>query len=275
MRVDLHTHTTASDGALAPEELVRHAVRSGLEAIAITDHDSVEGIQSAWQTARELPLDIVPGVELSAVHEGADVHILGFFIDHRDPTLLRSLAELRECRHERAERMVIALRDAGYDVTLDDVLALAEGGSVGRSHVARALVGGGHAESVADAFERLIGRGRPFYVPKPVAEPPAVVDTIISAGGVPVLAHPGITQVDHLIPTLVDAGLAGLEAYHGDHTPEMRERYARMADDLGLVATGGSDYHGPDAPGVPLGAAEVPEDTLSALRAIACRTNVR
>ncbi len=264
MRVDLHTHTTASDGSLAPADLVGAAASEGLDAIAITDHDSVEGVPAACAAARELPIDVIPGVELSAVHDGTDVHILGFFIDYRDPVLLARLSELRECRHDRAERMVSALREAGYDVALDDVLVLAEGGSVGRSHVAKALVGGGHADSVSDAFERLIGRGRPYYVPKPVAEPPAVVDTILSAGGVPVLAHPGITKVDDLVPALVDAGLAGLEVYHGDHTEEMRQRYAQMAEELGLVATGGSDYHGPDAPGVPLGAAPVPASALDA-----------
>jgi predicted metal-dependent phosphoesterase TrpH len=149
---------------------------------------------------------------------------------------------------------------------------MAEGGSVGRSHVARVLVGKGHAESVGDAFERLIGRGKPFYVPKPVSEPVVVVNTILDAGGVPVLAHPGITKVDELIPQLVDAGLMGLEAYHGEHRPETRERYAALARELGLITTGGSDYHGPSAPGVALGMADVPPNVYDDL--VAARDRV-
>jgi predicted metal-dependent phosphoesterase TrpH len=266
MRVDLHTHTTASDGSLSPQELVHAASRAELDAIAITDHDSVAGVQPARDAAHDLSLDIVPGVELSAVHQGIDVHILGFFVDYTDPILLERLDTLREHRHARAARMVAELRDAGYMVDLDEVLRLAEGGSVGRSHVARALVQNGHAESISHAFDSLIGRGRPFYVPKPVARPEAVVETVLAAGGVPVLAHPGITRVDDLIPSLVDAGLQGIEAYHGDHSQEMMDRYAKMAAELGLVTTGGSDYHGPEAPGVPLGSAPVPPETLERLR---------
>jgi predicted metal-dependent phosphoesterase TrpH len=268
MRVDLHAHTTASDGTLTPDRLVERALDASLDALAVTDHDSVEAVDATLEAASAVPLEIVPGVELSAVYRGHDVHILGFFVDHTDAAFCGALEQLRGLRHERAAAIVDQLRDAGYDVTLAEVLRMAEGGSVGRSHVARVLVGKGHAESVGDAFERLIGRGKPFYVPKPVSEPVVVVRTILDAGGVPVLAHPGITKVDELIEPLVDAGLLGLEAYHGEHALETRERYARMAHELGLITTGGSDYHGPSAPGVALGHAEVPphvyDDLLAA-----------
>ena len=161
--------------------------------------------------------------------------------------------------------MVEALNAAGYRVTLDDVLLLSEGGAVGRSHVARALVAAGHAESVADAFRRLIGRGSPFYVAKDVRSPQDAIQCIREAGGLAVVAHPGVSGLDHLIPELAEAGLAGIEAYHADHSAEQRLHFAALAADMGLLATGGSDFHGYAAPNPPLGSVDIPAEAISAL----------
>ncbi len=271
MHLDLHVHSTASDGSLSAEDIVHTADSLGLAAISITDHDSVASIEPALDAARELSVLVVPGVELSAVHDGRDVHILGYFVNHTDLHFLDTLSRLRDARLERATIIVNGLADAGYDVSLQDVLLLAEGASVGRSHVARALVDRGHADSVGDAFERFVGRGKPYYVPKPVAEPASVIETIVRAGGVPVLAHPGITRIDAAIADLVGWGLVGLEAYHADHDPADRQRYARLAEELGLIVTGGSDFHGPLAPGAAIGAVEVPDDVLERLQAASRR----
>ncbi len=271
MRFDLHVHSTASDGNLDPADLVSHATALGMTALAITDHDSVAAIPEALAVARDTDLTVIPGVELSASWEELDVHILGYFIDIDDASLLARLTELRQARLARARHMVERLRSAGLKVSIEDVLSLAEGGSVGRSHVARALVEQGHAEDTSDAFRRLIGRGRPHYVPKPVAEPEMVVRTIVEAGGLPVLAHPGITGVDGLIPQLVSVGLRGIEAYHGEHTPEQCGYYASIAAEHGLLVTGGSDFHGEGAPGSGMGEVQMPDSVLHDLFAQAGR----
>jgi len=268
VRFDLHVHTTASDGTLTPAEVVRTAAAKGLAALAITDHDSVEGIADALSAAREITAApaVIPGVELSAVHDGRDVHLLGYFVDHTDEALARHLSDLRDARRARASAIVEALGAAGYEITLDDVLALSDGGAVGRSHVARALVRRGHADDVADAFRRLLGRGRPFYVPKDVRTPSEVLSVILDAGGVAVLAHPGVTGVDDLIPSLVREGLAGLEAYHPEHDGGQRDHYLAYATKLGIIVTGGTDYHGKtSAPHLDLGALDMPAGVLSAL----------
>lgn len=271
MRADLHAHTSASDGALSPSALVNHAHELGLDVLAITDHDSVAGIPEAFQAAEGSPLILVPGVELSAVWEGRDVHILGYFVGYEDAQLLSHLEDLRDARRRRAETIVAALREAGYDISLESVLALADGGSVGRSHVARVLVNEGHAQNVTEAFRQLLGRGRPFYVPKDVRSPFDVLEVVRSAGGVPVLAHPGVTKVDDLIPSLVGVGLMGIEAYHAEHSVEDRDRYASLARSLGLIATGGSDYHGPEVPKQDLGSVEIPESEVERLLSLAPR----
>ena len=265
MRFDLHLHTTASDGHLSAEQLVKAAIAAGLDAIAITDHDSVASVGPARDAAGGTSLRIIPGVELSSTHDGRDVHILGYFVDEADDMFLSRLVMLRDARLERAEGMVTALAEAGYEITLAEVLELSMGGAVGRSHIARALVDSGHAGSVAQAFAELLGRGRPFYRPKPVATPVEVVSIIRDAGGISVLAHPAVTQVDEIIPELLSAGLAGLEVYHGEHSGADRDRYASLAHELGLLATGGSDFHGPTAPGVPLGGVDMPASILPAL----------
>ncbi|MDZ4177918.1 MAG: PHP domain-containing protein [Coriobacteriia bacterium] len=272
MRFDLHVHSTASDGHLSPSELVRASLEAGLTALAITDHDSLSGVPEALQAARGTDLLVIAGVELSASYEDADIHILGYFVDPHDKVLTRRLSTLREVRHGRAHQMVEHLKRAGIDVTLEAVLHFAQSGSVGRSHVARALLAGGHVASVAEAFDTLIGRGRPYYVPKPVAHPVDVVRSIAEAGGVPVLAHPGVTGANGCIPELVEAGLVGLEAYHGEHSLEQREYYVNLARSLELIVTGGSDFHGLDAPGSPLGGVEMPESVLHELLEAAGRT---
>ncbi len=268
MRADLHTHTTASDGTVTPSGLVALALDRRLDVLAITDHDSVEGLSEARDACQACGLELIAACELSAVEDGLDVHILAYWVDPTDPALLDHLADLRAARFRRAEAMVGALVDAGFGVTLDDVLALSDGGAVGRSHVARALVHAGHAEDVADAFKRFIGRGRPFYVPKDSRSPIDVVRTIRDVGAVPVLAHPGVTQADALIPGLVAAGLQGIEAYHADHNPEQQLSYAALADELGLLATGGTDYHGPHSPNPDLGSVTIPDECVSALLAL-------
>lgn len=265
MKADLHAHTTASDGTVTPAGLVALALDQGIDILAVCDHDSVEGLPEAFTAAEGTSLLLVPAVELSAVSDARDVHVLGYFIDWSDPQLLAHLADLRDARQRRAVAIVEALTAAGYDLTLDDVLALSDGGAVGRSHVARALVRRGHAESVADAFHRLLGHGMPFYVPKDVRSPEEVISVIRSAGGLPVLAHPAVSGIEDLIPHLRDVGLAGIEAHHADHTPEQRERLALLADELGLLATGGTDYHGPHAPNPQLGSVTVPAEDIERL----------
>jgi len=268
VKADLHVHSTASDGTVRPAALVALALERGLSVLAIADHDSVEGLPEALDAAEGTGLTIVPAVELSSVTpEGNDIHMLGYFIRPDDEHLRAHLADMRDARLRRASAMVAALRDAGYDVTLEDVLELSEGGAVGRSHVARALVAAGHAENVADAFKRLIGRERPYYVAKDVRSPQEAVECIREAGGLAVVAHPGVNRLDRLVAELASGGLSGIEAYHADHSLQDRERYAAMARDLGLLATGGSDFHGPAAPNPPLGSVEIPAEAVLAFMA--------
>ena len=272
MALDLHVHSTASDGTVLPRELVRQAAHANLRALAIADHDSVSGLPSAMEEAEETGITLIPAVELSATHDSRGIHILGYFIDHTSEALLDELGRLRAARLQRAEQMVAQLNRAGHELGLGDVLRLAHGGAVGRSHVARALVAAGHADSVEHAFTRFVGRGKQFYIPKPAIPPEKTIRTIREAGGLAVLAHPGVTGVDDLIPVLVDAGLAGLEVFHAEHDPATRERYLAMSRELGLACTGGSDFHGPgQGPGVGLGEADVPDWVLGELYAATAR----
>jgi len=268
VKADLHVHSTASDGTVRPASLVALALERGLSVLSIADHDSVEGLAEAQKAAENTTLRIVPAVELSSVTSaGEDVHVLGYYIDPTDAHLLAHLEDLRAARMRRARTMVSVLNDAGYAVTLEQVLELSDGGAVGRSHVARALVSSGHADSVADAFQRLIGRGRPFYVSKDVRTPEEAITCIRECGGLAVIAHPGVNQLDHLIDDLIGHGLAGIEAYHADHSAEQRARYAELAAHYGVLATGGTDFHGPAAPNPSLGSIDIPEAAIAAFLA--------
>jgi predicted metal-dependent phosphoesterase TrpH len=267
MLADLHVHSTASDGSVTPAGLVALALDRGVDVLALADHDSVEGIGEALEAAEGTDLVVVPAVELSAVRGDRDVHILAYFVDHTSPELLAHLAELRESRLRRAATMVKLLSEAGYDIDLESVLAFSDGGAVGRSHVARALVSGGHADTVADAFARLIGRGKPFHVLKDSHPPAQVLRRVVDAGAVSVLAHPAVSNAADLVPGLARLGLRGVEAYHSDHTPGQRDSLAALAKRLGLLVTGGSDYHGPGAPTPDLGQVRIPEAAVRALLA--------
>lgn len=266
MRADLHVHSIASDGTLTPTQLVDLAKERGLDVLAIADHDSVEGLAEALDAAGD-EITLIPAVELSSVHDGHDVHILGYFVNHEDTNLLAHLADLRDARLARARSMVAALNEAGLALTLADVLELSDGGAVGRSHIARALVAGGHAYDIRDAFERLIGRGRPYYVAKDVRSPAEVIEVVRQAGGVAVIAHPGASRLGDLPVELASMGLGGVEAYHADHTPEQRAYYAALAEAHGLLVTGGSDFHGPAAPNPAVGSVELPSEAVEALLA--------
>lgn len=269
--IDLHVHTTASDGVSRPGEIVAAAITLGITALAITDHDSVEGIDEAVTEASGTGLEVIPGVELSANYAGRDLHILGYFIDHRDGALAARLEQLREARVARAREMVDAMSDAGHAVTFEGVLRKSNGGAVGRSHIARALVDAGDVENVEDAFVRLIGRGGPFFVDKPLLPTEEAIALIRSVGGVPVLAHPNISGADDVISMLAAQGLLGLEAYHAEHDHQRQVRYAQIAEHLGLVATGGSDFHGAHAKGGTLGCVDAPPSCVEDLRRLARR----
>lgn len=266
MRADLHCHSTASDGTLTPQALVELALAEGLDVLSLTDHDSVEGLDRALEAAKGSRLRVIPGVELSAVSaRGDDVHILGYFVDPHDAALRDWLETLRRARELRAMAIVAALAEAGYAVDLESVMALSAGGAVGRSHIARALVAAGHAHSVSDAFKTLIGRGRPYYVAKDVRSPAQVISCIRDAGGLAILAHPGVSGLDPLIDELIADGLAGIEAFHADHTDAQRAAYEALADERGILSTGGSDFHGPEAPNAALGSVEIPARHVDAL----------
>lgn len=266
MTADLHVHSTASDGTLSPHELVSLAAVNGVEVLAIADHDSVAGIPDAVEAARGTSVLVIPAVELSAcTPDGRDVHILGYGLDFEDATLSSRLAELRDARLERARTMVGILSADGYTVSLDDVLTLSDGGAVGRSHIARALVDSGHADDVADAFNRLIGHGKDYYVAKSVKTPGEAMRIIREAGGVPVVAHPGVNRADAIIHEHASGLLGGIEALHADHTPEQKAHYLALAESLRLLVTGGTDFHGPHAHNPPLGSVDIPERHVIAL----------
>lgn len=263
MKADLHVHSTASDGTCTPEQLVALAQDAGLTHLSVTDHDSVEGLSPARAAAERLGITLIPGVELSASSpDGRDVHVLGYWIDAEDQTLLGHLASLREARLRRAEQMVASLSSAGFAIDMDQVLAYSAGGAVGRSHIARALYSSGYAASIPEAFERHIGRGRPHYVCKPPQSTDAAIAIIKSAGGLAVVAHPAVNGLHEEVRRLAGRGLSGVEAFHADHTPEQCAAYAALARECGLLTTGGSDFHGPDAPNAPLGSVELPGAAL-------------
>jgi predicted metal-dependent phosphoesterase TrpH len=243
--IDLHLHTTASDGICSPSELVDLAWRAGIRTMSVTDHDTVAAVAQIASLTREFGMAFVSGIEVTSVHEGRDIHMLGYFIDPESVTFGAFLERQRSDRVRRLGEMIDRLAEIGKPVDRDRVLAKKQaGGSLGRPLVARALVKAGHVVDMRQAFDELIGQGKPAYVPRVGPPPSEVVSIIASAGGVASLAHPGLLKRDDLIPALVDSGLPAIEAFHSDHDAETTEHYLRLAERLGLAVSGGSDYHG-------------------------------
>lgn len=267
--IDLHLHTTHSDGLYSPEQLVQSAVNKHLRAIAITDHDTVEGIPETAFFAQKYHIEFVPGVEISAyTPEDGEIHLLGYFLDHTNSALLQTLHQQKMRRVDRIVRMVERLRLLGFDIHLDMVRAFAgKKGTIGRPHLARAMVYCGIASSIDDAFKEFLSRGKPAFVPKANITYREAIQAILEADGIPILAHPGLSKKDRIIPTLIELGLRGLEVFHSDHTPDDVQRYMQMVEELDLLATGGSDCHGSGKTPRPLiGTVPVPYYLLDRLK---------
>jgi predicted metal-dependent phosphoesterase TrpH len=241
---DLHLHTFFSDGTFTPEELVERASKLGFSAIALTDHDTVEGCDRAAAACAAAKLEFIPGTELTAEHEDTEVHILAYFIDTQNQTLLTRIAGFQSVRQNRIHEMVAAINKLGVPLQAESVFALANCKSPGRPHVARAMVKAGLVANLDEAFERYLKKNRPAWVPKTKMSALEGVGLIHQAGGLAVMAHPGLNRTDDIIPDLVDAGLDGIECYHTKHSTVMSERYLEIAEKYDLLVTGGSDCHG-------------------------------
>lgn len=264
--VDLHLHTNASDGLLSPGEVVNHAVHLGLAAIAITDHDTVDGFIMASKLVGDDDLEVLPGVELSCYHKGADVHILGYLIDYENPEFMRKIGAFRQERYERGEAMVAKLNDLGINLSMETVKSIAGNSAVGRPHVADALVREEFVQTYDEAFARYLGYHAPAYVPKPVLTPEQGIDLLHLVRGVAVIAHPGTLKHDEFIPDLIEMGLDGIEAYHALHDKSAVMRYKNMAKKYGVIFTGGSDCHGPRKGKILMGSQRVPYSCLADLK---------
>lgn len=273
-RVDLHLHTTYSDGTQTPEALVADAAARGVTLLAITDHDEIGGVAPAQAAGAALGVRVLSGVEINTEVGREHIHILGYGFPPDAPALREGLAALRASRVERLHKMLSRLSSLGYPLEAARVLAIAGHGSVGRPHLARALVAAGYVPDIRTAFDRLIGNHGPAYVPRAPYRPETAIALIRQSGGVTSLAHPGkLGDPVRIIHALKEAGLDGLEAYHSDHPPAMTARMLRYARQWRLLVTGGTDSHGPDGPRVtPVGAIDVPDEVGEALaRAIMLR----
>lgn len=274
--IDLHAHTTASDGSLSPAELVQLAKGRGLTAVAVTDHDTVDGVQEAIEAGSKAGVDVVPGLEFSAEYSPGTMHLLGLEIDPYESNLRKELAKRRHDRDERNPRIAEALRQLGFDISMEEVEAAAGGDVIGRPHFGKVMARKGYVASVDEAFEKYLNVGRPAYVPQERIAPALAIERITRAGGVAILAHPyqlrprSPEHLDEIVRNLVDAGLQGIEVHYSQHTSEQIQAYAELAERYDLAKSGGSDFHGSSKPDIQLGTGlgnlRVPPEFLPALR---------
>ncbi|MCE2405403.1 MAG: PHP domain-containing protein [Dehalococcoidia bacterium] len=271
---DLHLHTTASDGRLTPTQLIELVAGRGLKGVAVTDHDSTEGLAEAFAAAAAYPdLRVVPGIELSTDVPGNEIHVLAYYIQYTDPGVQERLARFREGRVDRARKMVEKLRELGVEIEWDRVQAIAGEGAVGRPHLALAMVEKGYIKEPREAFDAYIGRNGPAYVEREKLTPVQAVELIRDWGGAAVVAHPGwMPDLDPTLEELKRAGLVGMEVYYAQYSPERIRELAAVAANHGLLACGGSDYHGLGNTGEPLpGNMGPPLDMVDRLRELATR----
>jgi 3',5'-nucleoside bisphosphate phosphatase len=263
---DLHLHTQFSDGTFTPEELVERASKLGFAAIALTDHDTVEGCTRAAAACAAANIEFISGTELTAEHADTEVHILAYFVDTQNQVLLTRIAGFQSVRQNRIREMVAALNKLGIPLQAESVFALANCKSPGRPHVARALVKEKLIGSLDEAFERYLKKGRPAWVPKTKMSALEAIKLIHQAGGLAVMAHPGLNRTDEIIPELVAAGLDGIECFHTKHSTTMAERYLGIADKYHLLVTGGSDCHGFSKVKPLIGTVKLPYDHVQKLK---------
>ena len=275
--IDLHMHTTASDGRCSPGELVTRAWSVGIRTMSVTDHDTMAAVPAVTEAASALDMTVIPGIEITSVHAGKDVHVLAYFLPESAPGLREMLSTQRQQRIDRAVEIGNRLAQLGVPI---DVQALVEtasargGKSLARPQIAQALITAGHVSSVAEAFDRYLGEDSPAYVPHRGASPHEVVRLITAGGGIASLAHPGYRPKDEIIPELVEAGLPAIEVYHSSHDEAAQAHYLAMARHYGLVPTGGSDYHGEGARRAEFfGVVNLPAEHLEALLALASRSS--
>jgi len=275
--IDLHVHTTASDGTLSPRELVALAREKGLTAIAVTDHDTIDGVVEALKAGSELGIEVIPGVEISVDHNGSEMHILGYYINPRSAFLLEQLRLLRDYRNQRNPKMVARLQQLGLDVTMEELEAEAGGKVIGRPHLASLMVKKGYVRTKQEAFDLYLATGKPAYFKKEKLTPVEGIEMVQKAGGIPVLAHPIYLKeaaepqkLARLLEELKGFGLRGIEAYYSAHTPEETGLYLQLAEDLGLLITGGTDFHGANKPeidlGTGLGELCIPDELIKGLK---------
>ena len=264
---DLHLHTVFSDGTLTPQELMQEVKKENIYAVSICDHDAVDGIEPAVKESGQLAIEVIPGIELSAEYEAIEVHILGYFIDSGNDELRQRLVFLKHNRRLRVQRIVEKLRAAGMDINSDSVFALANEAPAGRVHIARVMLKQGIVASIPEAFYRYIGDNCPAYVAGFKFSPVEAIELVKRCGGIPVLAHPYILKRDNLIPELADRGLMGLEVYYPEYSQSVINFYLQLAAKLGLLVTGGSDFHGEARASVKIGSVKIPYALVERLKA--------
>jgi len=263
---DLHVHTSYSDSTFSPEEVISYAKEKALSCIAICDHDSIEGIEPCIKLGAEAGIEVIPSIEMTAEKVDAEIHLLGYFIDWKDEPFRKKLKEIQAARTERVYRIVEKLKLFDIDVDPEDIFRIGGKGTVGRLHIAQAMLNTGKIRTMREAFDKYIGFGKPCYVAYTKLSPKDAVELILRVGGVPVLAHPDIMGHDEYIDELIGFGLKGLEVYHTDHKPHISKRYEAMADKKGLLMTGGSDCHGMGKGRILIGSVRVPYELVEKLR---------
>ncbi len=243
---DLHTHSSASDGVLTPEELVSKAHQRNLTGLAISDHDTVEGISAAvdYINLHQLPLDFIPALEMNTELDTYEIHILGYYIDYRHEKLKRHLGQIKEARRERAFKMVKRLNAMGLKINMNRVQEIAREDLIARPHIARALLEKGYVVTEREAFDKYIAQGRPAYVPRYKFEPQSALNLIADAGGISILAHPGLLRNETIVNLLIEMGVEGLAVYYPEHSSSLIRKYLGLCKDRNLLITGGSDFHG-------------------------------
>jgi len=257
--IDLHLHTTASDGVMSPSEIVRYAKAKGLQAIAITDHDTIEGLEEGLSEGKRIGFEVIPGIEISAAHSPGSMHLLGFFLDIYHPLLKERLGYLQKARAERNPKIAEKLNQLGIDLTYEEVLKVSGGGQVGRPHFAQVLLDKGYVRSFQEAFDRFLKKGAPGYVDKLRFTAKEALHFIVEAQGIAVLAHPKTlgmnrySELENLLLQLVEEGLQGLEVYYPEHSASEVAQYKTLAERYGLLMTGGTDYHGIEKNGLDIG----------------------